>query len=47
MNKTRLFCNILGMGMLSIGLAQQQQDSIKVEALDEVFITDSRFALKR
>lgn len=47
MNKTRLFCSILGMGMLSIGLAQQQQDSIKVEALDEVFVTDSRFALKR
>lgn len=47
MNKTRLFCSMLGMGMLSIGLAQQQQDSIKVEALDEVFVTDSRFALKR
>jgi vitamin B12 transporter len=47
MNKTTLFCSILGLGMLSIGFAQQQQDSIKVEALDEVFITDSRFALKR
>jgi len=47
MNKTTLFCSILGLGMLSIGFAQQQQDSVKVEALDEVFITDSRFALKR
>ncbi|MBC2845884.1 TonB-dependent receptor plug domain-containing protein [Winogradskyella flava] len=47
MNKTKLFCNILGMGMLSIGFAQTKQDSVKVEKLDEVVITDSRFNLKR
>ncbi|WP_400079624.1 TonB-dependent receptor plug domain-containing protein [Winogradskyella sp. R77965] len=47
MNKTKLFCSILGMGMLSIGFAQTKQDSVKVEKLDEVVVTDSRFALKR
>jgi len=35
------------MGMLSIGFAQTKQDSVKVEKLDEVVITDSRFNLKR
>jgi len=38
---------MLGMGMLSIGIAQQQPDSLHVEQLDEVVVTDSRFALKR
>ncbi|WP_111684028.1 TonB-dependent receptor plug domain-containing protein [Winogradskyella tangerina] len=47
MNKTKLFWSILCMSMFSVGFAQSEQDSIKVEALDEVFLTDSRFALKR
>lgn len=33
--------------MLSNGFAQSQTDSLKVETLDEVFISDSRFNLKR
>ena len=33
--------------MLSIGFAQKKQDSVNVEKLDEVFVTDSRFELKR
>jgi vitamin B12 transporter len=47
MNKTKLFCSILGLGMLSIGYAQSQTDSTKVEQLDEVVVTDSKFRLKR
>ncbi|MDC1229996.1 TonB-dependent receptor plug domain-containing protein [bacterium] len=47
MNKTKLFCSILCIGTLSIGAAQSQTDSTKVEKLEEVVITDSRFALKR
>ncbi len=42
--------NVLGMlcfGMSLIGFAQEQVNSTKVEQLDEVVITDSRFALKR
>ena len=35
------------MGVFTMGFSQSEQDSIKVEALDEVFLTDSRFALKR
>ncbi len=35
------------MVMLSIGFAQTKQDSVKVEKLDEVVVTDSRFNLKR
>ena len=35
------------MGMLSIGFSQTQKDSLKVETLDEVILTDTRFALKR
>tara|TARA_R100001369_G_scaffold1243_4_gene4246 strand:+ start:1295 stop:3199 length:1905 start_codon:yes stop_codon:yes gene_type:complete len=34
-------------GVLSIGAAQTQTDSTKVEKLEEVVVTDSRFALKR
>lgn len=33
--------------MFYIGFSQQQQDSLKVETLDEVVITDSKFNLKR
>ncbi|MAX71096.1 MAG: TonB-dependent receptor [Flavobacteriaceae bacterium] len=47
MNKTKLFCNILGMGMFTVGLAQTPSDSLKVEQLDEVVVTDSKFQLKR
>ncbi len=36
-----LFC------ISSYGLAQQQIDSVKVEQLDEVVVTDSRFAIKK
>ncbi|WP_461597974.1 TonB-dependent receptor plug domain-containing protein [Winogradskyella sp.] len=47
MNKTKLFCSMLCMGMLSIGFAQTKQDSVNVEQLDEVVLSDSRFPLKR
>lgn len=33
--------------MLSVGSSQIEQDSIKIEKLDEVVLSDSRFALKR
>ena len=46
MKKTNFF-GILCLGMSMIGFAQQQIDSTKVEQLEEVVITDSRFALKR
>ena len=38
---------MLCMGMLSIGSSQIEQDSVNVEQLDEVVLSDSRFALKR
>ncbi|BAO76837.1 TonB-dependent receptor plug domain-containing protein [Winogradskyella sp. PG-2] len=47
MNKTKLFCSIFFTGMLSVGFAQKQTDSLEVEKLDEVVVTDSRFQLKR
>ncbi|MBC3847110.1 TonB-dependent receptor [Winogradskyella echinorum] len=47
MNKAKVFCSILGIGMLSVGFAQTKQDSVKVEQLEEVVITDSKFQLKR
>ena len=47
MNKTKVFCSILGLGMLSVGFAQKEQDSVKVEQLEEVVVTDSKFQLKR
>ncbi|WP_178988912.1 TonB-dependent receptor plug domain-containing protein [Winogradskyella schleiferi] len=52
MNKTNLFCSILGIGMLCTGNAQKLpvtigKDSIPVEELNEVVVTDSRFYLKR
>ena len=46
MNKTKVF-GILYFGMSMFGFAQQQQDSTKVQHLDEVVITDSKFKLKR
>lgn len=45
MNKTKVFCSMLG--MLSVGFAQSQTDSTKVEKLNEVVVTDSKFQLKR
>lgn len=38
---------MLGIAMSFVGFSQAQQDSIKVEQLDEVVLTDSRFELKR
>ena len=38
---------VLFIGISMFGFAQQQTDSTKVEQLDEVVITDSRFKLKR
>ena len=38
---------ILCMGISTIGFSQQQIDSTKVQLLDEIVITDSRFKLKR
>ena len=35
------------MGMFTVGLAQTPSDSLKVEQLDEVVVTDSKFQLKR
>lgn len=45
-NKTLVF-GLLAFGMSVTGFAQQQTDSTKVEQLDEVVITDSKFNLKR
>ncbi len=47
MNKKVTFCGALCFGMSLFGFAQQQTDSTKVEQLDEVVVTDSRFKLKR
>lgn len=38
---------MLCIGMLYVGSAQQKKDSIKVQNLDEVVVSDSRFELKR
>ncbi|WP_411894498.1 TonB-dependent receptor plug domain-containing protein [Winogradskyella sp. A2] len=46
MNKTKWFC-ILAISMVNAGFAQIKQDSVKVESLDEIVLTDSRFGLKR
>ncbi|RNC86992.1 MAG: TonB-dependent receptor [Winogradskyella sp.] len=46
MQKTK-WLSMLCIGMLSVGFGQTQQDSVKVEILDEVVISDSRFELKR
>jgi vitamin B12 transporter len=47
MNKKVTFCGALCFGMSLFGFAQRQTDSTKVEQLDEVVVTDSRFKLKR
>ncbi|WP_194768830.1 TonB-dependent receptor plug domain-containing protein [Tamlana sp. I1] len=47
MNKKLHAFGILCLGMSLVGFAQEQDDSAKMEQLDEVVITDSRFALKR
>jgi len=46
MNKTKLFCSVLSIGMLCVGNAQKK-DSLTIQKLDEVVVTDSRFNLKR
>ncbi|TXE10067.1 TonB-dependent receptor [Seonamhaeicola algicola] len=44
--KTHVFA-LLCLGISWVGFAQQNEDSAVVEQLDEVVVTDSRFALKR
>ncbi len=46
MKKTNVF-GALCLGLNMIGFAQQEVDSTQVQQLEEVVITDSRFALKR
>jgi vitamin B12 transporter len=46
MKKKNVF-GILCLGFSLVGFAQQQNDSTKLEQLDEVVISDSRFKLKR
>ncbi|MDG5492102.1 TonB-dependent siderophore receptor [Psychroserpens sp. SPM9] len=47
MNTKTLVFGMLTIGISTFGFAQQQSDSLKVEQLDEVVITDSKFNLKR
>lgn len=47
MNKKTNVLGVLCFGISMFGFAQQQVDSTKVEQLDEVVVTDSRFELKR
>ncbi|MCF7561391.1 TonB-dependent receptor [Sabulilitoribacter multivorans] len=47
MNKKTKVFGVLCLGLSTVGFAQKQADSTKVEQLDEVVITDSRFELKR
>ena len=47
MNKKTNVFGVLCFSISMVGFAQKQQDSTKVEQLDEVVITDSRFNLKR
>ena len=47
MNKKQCVLGILCFGMSLFSVAQQQTDSLKVEQLEEVVVTDSRFKLKR
>lgn len=44
--KTHVFA-LLCLGISWVGFAQQNEDSAVIEQLDEVVVTDSRFALKR
>ncbi|MEO6346729.1 MAG: TonB-dependent receptor plug domain-containing protein [Aquaticitalea sp.] len=45
-NKTKVF-GVLAFGISVYGFAQQHADSTKVEQLEEVVVTDSKFNLKR
>lgn len=45
-NRTKVLVAIFGIAT-TLGMAQQESDSLKVEQLDEVVITDTRFAIKR
>lgn len=47
MNKKTSVFGVLSIGISLCGFAQQQPDSTKVEQLNEVVVTDSRFQLKR
>ena len=47
MNKKKHVFGVLCLGLSMVGFAQQQIDSTKVQQLDEVVVTDSRFKLKR
>jgi vitamin B12 transporter len=47
MNKTFWFCVMLCCGIITSGFSQNQTDSLEVETLEEVVLTDSRFKLKR
>ncbi|ULC58857.1 TonB-dependent receptor [Flaviramulus sp. BrNp1-15] len=47
MNKKKHVFGALCLGLSMVGFAQQQIDSTKVQQLDEVVVTDSRFKLKR
>lgn len=48
MHTKALFFGMLAIiGMSTFGFAQQQTDSLTIEQLDEVVVTDSRFNLKR
>lgn len=46
MHKTKWFC-LLTIGMFNTMVGQNTLDSLKIEKLDEVVLTDSRFNLKR
>ena len=47
MNTKTTFFGMLAIGMVAFGFAQEQTDSLKIEQLDEVVITDSKFKLNR
>ena len=47
MNTKTMVFGMLTIGISTLGFAQQQVDSLKVEQLDEVVVTDSKFKLKR
>ncbi|MGC1205382.1 MAG: TonB-dependent receptor [Flavobacteriaceae bacterium] len=47
MNKKTGIFGILCLGLSMVGFAQKQADSTKLQQLDEVVVTDSRFELKR
>lgn len=47
MNTKTFVFGLLAIGITPFGFAQQQSDSTKVEQLEEVVITDSKFKLKR